>query len=370
MKGLKVAIVCDWLVSHGGAERVVYELHRMFPGAPIYTSQADPSALPWIDKADVRTGWLQRLPKALRKFLPVLRAIYFSRLDLSEYDVVISSSGAEAKFIRSRLGTTHICYCHAPTHYYWLRYEQYLTHPGFGKLDFLARLGLRILVGPMRLWDKAAAQRPNWLIANSTFTAGQIQKYYGREAHVVHPPVDTERFESKTSNFEPRYGFVVAGRQTPYKRIDLAVKACGKLGLPLTVIGDGPEHYKLVGMAGPSVSFLTNVSDAQMPAYFAGARALIFPTDQEDFGVTAVEALAAGTPVIAYHGGGPLDYIQDGENGLFFDKLTVSSLVETLQRFEEITFNNAKVAKSAESFSRANFRKNFETFISGHPGLG
>src|SRR5882762_3283746 len=165
---MKVAIVCDWLTGIGGAERVVLELHKLYPDAPIYTSQYDPSGISWFDDADVRTSGLQKLPTRLKKFLPLLRAWTFSRLDLSEYDLVISSSGAEAKGVRTGPNTVHICYCHTPTHYYWIRYEEYLRHPGFGAFDWLARIGLKLLVGPMRRWDYKIAQRPTVMIANST----------------------------------------------------------------------------------------------------------------------------------------------------------------------------------------------------------
>jgi hypothetical protein len=182
-KNLKVAIVCDWLTGTGGAERVVLELHKMFPEAPIYTSQYNSNPKiwygdTWFADADVRTLWLQRLPKSLRKFLPVLRARAFSRLDLSEYDLVVSSSGAEAKAVKTGPKTVHITYCHAPTHYYWSRYNEYKRHPGFGVLNPLAFLGIRLFAGPMRRWDYKAAQKPDHFIANSTYTKKQIKKYY------------------------------------------------------------------------------------------------------------------------------------------------------------------------------------------------
>src|SRR3990167_6171988 len=159
---LKIALVCDWLVGIGGAERVVLELHKMFPDAPIYTSQYDSKKIDWFKGADVRTTWLQRLPSSFKKFLPLFRAWSFSRLDLSNYDLVISAGGAEAKGVKTGPNTTHICYCFAPTHYYWSRYNEYIKHPGFGKLNWLARIGLKVLVGPLRRWDKKAAGRPNY----------------------------------------------------------------------------------------------------------------------------------------------------------------------------------------------------------------
>lgn len=365
--GLKVAIVCDWLLGTGGAERVVLEVHKLYPEAPIYTSQYDRDDKiwyggEWFQQAEVRTGWLQRLPKGLKKFMPVLRAWYFSHLDLSAYNLVISISGAEAKAVRTGPGTLHVCYLHAPTHYYWSRFDEYLEHPGFGRWDWLARLGLKALVGPLRRWDRAAGRNPDVMLTNSTHTQTMIKKYYRRDATVVYPPVDTERFK-RTGTSELRHGFVTTGRQTPYKRIDLAVAACSELKVPLVVIGNGPEHKKLEKMAGRSVLFLTNVTDEEMVRHFQTAEAFIFPTNVEDFGVTAVEAMAAGTPVIAYGKGGPLDYVIPGKTGLLFDKLTVASLVKTLQEFKPGRFVEATIAGEAQRFSVHAFRKHFQEVI-------
>lgn len=361
---LKVAIVCDWLLGTGGAERVVLELHKMFPEAPIYTSQYNSNPKiwygdKWFEDADIRTTWLQKLPKSLKKFLPVLRAWTFSRLKLDGYDLVISSSGAEAKFIKTK--AIHITYCHSPTHYYWARHEDYLKNPGFGRLDWLARFGLRLLVRPMRRWDYKAAQRPDYFIANSNYTKEQIKKYYGRDAEVIHPPVDVKRFQQRAKSKEQRTGFVTAGRQTPYKRIDLAVKAATKLNTPLIVIGRGPDHKKLKRIAGRTVTFLTKVSDHDVPEKFAGAEAFIFP-GIDDFGIVVVEAMAAGTPVIVYKGGGALDYVNK-TTGIFFDEQTPESLAEAMQQFIKMSFNHTYIAEQAEKFSSVHFNKKINRFI-------
>jgi glycosyltransferase involved in cell wall biosynthesis len=364
-KKTKVAIVCDWLTGTGGAERVVLELHKMFPDAPIYTSQYDKNPATWYgDKwfadADVRTLWLQRFPKSLKKLMPVLRAKAFSKLDLSEYDLVISSSGAEAKAIKTGPNTTHITYCHAPTHYYWSRYDEYMENPGFGAFNPLARLSLRTLVGQMRKWDYQAAQKPDYFIANSKHTKAAIKKYYNRESVVIHPPVQIERF--KPIERLIRNGFLIAGRQTPYKRFDLAVEACTKLGVPLTVIGNGPEHNDLLNIAGPRVTFLTNVKDKDMPHYFQKAEAFIFP-GIDDFGIVAVEAMAAGTPVISYKAGGALDYVKENKTGLFFDEQSVESLCEALKKFNPSRFSSNNIIKSASKFSTKSFTDNFQEYI-------
>jgi glycosyltransferase involved in cell wall biosynthesis len=365
---MKVAIVCDWLSGIGGAERVVLELHKLYPEAPIYTSQYEPKNIDWFTNADVRTGWLQKLPGSLKKFLPPLRAWYFSHLNLSEYDLVISSSGAEAKGVKTGPNTRHICYMHAPTHYYWARYDEYIKNPGFGYLDPLARLGLKLLVGPMRRWDRKAAQRPDYIIANSSFTKSQIQKYYGRDSDVIHPAVDIDRFKIRNPVKKilnklsiSRSGFLAAGRQTPYKRIDLAIEACTRLDLPLTVVGSGPDHQKLVKLAGPSINFVAGASDKEVVKYFQSAEAFIFP-GIDDFGIVAVEALAAGTPVIAYDQGGALDYVTP-QNGILFQEQTVESLLGALQKFNPDNFNNASIQKSAVKFSTQAFEKNVKKFL-------
>lgn len=357
---MKVAIVCDWLTGIGGAERVVLELHHLYPDAPIYTSQYDPKKIPWFNDAVIRTTWLQKIPKSLKKFLPILRAWSFSRLNLKEYDVIISASGAEAKGVIKRPDATHISYIHAPTHYYWSRYEQYLLHPGFGIADPFARLGLRLFIAPLRKWDYRAAQRPDFLIANSTHIQSEIKKYYHRNSTVVFPPVDTKRFQP-VSLLERR-GYVVASRQTPYKKIHIAVQACTELGLSLTVIGDGPEHESLKNIAGPTIMFLGERSDEEVAKVFRESRAFIFP-GLDDFGITPVEAMAAGTPVIAYKAGGALDYVIEGKTGIFFTQQSVASLVEAIKKFEKLDFHPKTIAKHAETFSVSQFHKKIKKFI-------
>lgn len=360
MKKPRVAIVHDWLYG-GGAERVVYELHRMYPDAPVYTSYCSDE---WRKKlgGKVVTGYLQHWPfSALRKFLPVLRIWWFTSLDFSNFDVVISSSGnGEAFGVITPKNTLHVNYCHTPTHYYWRKYDEYLHNPGFGFFNPLARLGLRLLVGPLRRWDYKAAQRADVIIANSTHIRADIKKYYNRDAVVIHPPVDVERFN--VTRLKKRVGFVTAGRQTPYKRTDVVIQACSDLNLALTVIGTGPEHAKLKKLAGPGVTFLTNVTDGEMPEHFASARAFLFAAE-EDFGVTPVEALAAGTPVIAYKSGGALDYVMPDKTGEFFLKQEVSSLKKALQNFSDKKFSSQMTKRFADNFSPDVFRHKIRDLV-------
>ena len=358
----KVAIVHDWLVG-GGAERVVLELHRLYPDAPIYTSYCTDE---WRKRLDnkVVTGFLQKWPFGpLRKYVGLLRIWWFTHLDLGDYDLVISSSGnGEAKSVKTPEGTTHVCYCHAPTHYYWRHYKKYLQYPGFGFFNPLARLGLRLLVGPLRKWDLKASQRPDYYIANSTHTQSEIKEFYGRDSVVIHPPIDLDRFHDDPSI--QRKGFVTAGRQTTYKHFDLIVKACTKLNVPLTVVGKGPEHETLKKLAGPSVTFPDHyVTDEEMNRYLAGAEAFLFAA-YEDFGVTPVEAMAAGTPVIAYKAGGALDYVTEGKTGLFYSEQTVDSLCDAISRFSSQSFDHQAITQAAAAFSPDVFATHFTAFIS------
>ncbi|MEK7594280.1 MAG: glycosyltransferase [Patescibacteria group bacterium] len=359
---MKVAIVCDWLTGVGGAERVVLELHKLYPEAPIYTSQYDPSKINWFDDADIRTTWLQKLPTSLKKFLPLLRAWTFSRLDLSEYDLVISSSGAEAKGVKTGPNTTHICYCHSPTHYYWIRHDEYLENPGFPLgLNWLARLGLRLLVGPLKRWDRRAAKQPDFFIANSTHTQAMIKRFYKRDSTVIFPPVEIDRFKP-SSKVELRHGFVVAGRQTPYKRFDLAIEACEELKVPLVVIGDGPDHKRLEKLAGRNTTFLTNVNDGELVSHFQSALGFIMP-NMDDFGIVAIEAMAASTPVIAYNKGGALDYVVQGKTGLFFEKQTIKELKSVLEVAMTKSFDYEAISDHAKQFSVLTFNRNVLDYI-------
>ncbi|HET8992047.1 MAG TPA: glycosyltransferase, partial [Candidatus Saccharimonadales bacterium] len=359
---MKVAIVCDWLTGIGGAERVVYELHKIYPEAPIYTSQYDPGSIDWFEGADIRTTWLQTLPKGLKKFLPTLRAYTFSRLDLSEYDLVISSSGAEAKGIKTGPNTVHICYMHSPTHYYWIRTKEYMENPGFPRgFNWIARLGLKMLIGPMKSWDKQAAKRPDFIVTNSNYSKENIKKIYKRDATVIFPPVDTERFKIKGTP-PLRHGFVVAGRQTPYKRFDLAIEACKELKVPLVVIGDGPDHKRLEKLGGRSTTYLTNVNDHDMALHFQSSVGFIMP-NADDFGIVAVEAMSAGTPVIAYNGGGAQDYMLPNKTGILFNKQNIKSLTSAIESASSKNFNHDLIAEHAAQFSASSFRKNMKDFV-------
>ncbi len=358
---LKVAIVHDWLYG-GGAELVVEQLHKLFPEAPIYTSYCSKE---WRKRLDnkVVTGYLQWWPfSKLRKFLVIPRQFWFRSLDLSAFDLVISSTGnGEAKFIRIPEKTTHVCYCHTPTHFYWAKYEEYMQNPGF-RPAWLVRLALKLLVSPLRRRDYRAAQNVSYFIANSTHIQEDIKQFYGRDSAVIFPPVYMERFQKPENQKLLRKGFLISGRQTPYKRFDLAVEACTRLNLPLSVVGDGPDNKRLRKMAGPSITFLGKVSDKVLEEEFASALAFIFPS-LDDFGISPVEALASGTPVIAYQAGGALDFVVPGRTGMFFGRQTPDALEEVLKKFDASKYSAPAIAVYAQKFSAETFREELTKFL-------
>lgn len=358
-KPLKIAIVHDWLTNMGGAERAVLAMHEAFPTAPIYTSTYDPAAMPEYKGLDVRTTYLQNLPRPLRKlhkFLPILRVRAFQKLDLSEFDIILSSTTAEAKQVRkTRPGQIHICYCNTPIRYYWSHYDEYKKDPGFGKLNWLVRLAMPLMIPPLKRSDYKAAQAIDVFIANSTEVQKRIKKYYDRPSIIIHPPVEIDRFEPARTRGDY---YVALGRQIPYKRIDLAVAAATKLHIPLKVYGNGSEHQKLVDMAGPTVQFYTDrfndASDAAVAEALNHAKGYIFPAE-EDFGIVQVEALAAGAPVIAYGKGGALDIVQEGESGVFFYEQTVEAVVEAIKKAEGTTFLPGTLRRKARRFEKGLF---------------
>lgn len=362
IESLRVAIVCDWLLGLGGAERVILQFHRMFPEAPIITSQYDPVHFNWFSTAEIRATWLQRLPFAAKKFLGPLRALAFRQLDLSDYDLILTSSSAEAKAIRTRPGALQITYCHSPSRYYWADYDTYLESPGLGRFDPIGRIGLRSLIWPMRALDRRAARRAGILVANSAHIQDQIARHYEMPSRVIHPPVDIERFAAHARDADGRRGYVIAGRQTHYKRFDLAVEACTRLGLPLTVVGHGPEHARLRRAAGPTITFESDVDDARMPELLSRAEAFLSP-GVEDFGITPVEAMATGTPVIAYRAGGALEYVHPGETGVFFDEPTVDSLAGALLHFRDFNADHDRIRWEADRFAPAKFQAKMHELI-------
>lgn len=363
--GMRVAIVTDWLNSFGGAERVLMELHRLFPDAPIYTSVHDPEGLPdELGAWDVRTSFLQRIPFARRRhrwLLPVM-PLAFESLDLRGYDLVISSSSACAKGVIVDPGTTHLCYCHTPCRYIWDLYHDYVGGP--------ARALLAAPVAHwLRMWDRLSSDRVDRFVANSRFVADRIERHYRRTAEVIHPPVDVHRFRLHLGPADGYY--LVVSRLVSYKRIDLAVAAATRMNRSLLVVGRGPEEARLRAMAGPTVRFLGWQEDEDVTRLYEGARALVFP-GLEDFGIVPVEAQAAGRPVIAYGRGGATETVADGVTGVHFDHQTPDALVTAIERFENERFDPVRCRRNAERFSAETFRSRMQAAVDralASPGL-
>jgi len=363
----KVAIVTDWLTNMGGAERVVLAAHDVFPDAPIYTSAFTPDTMPAFKGIDIRTTWLQKFPRPLRKlhkWFPMLRGMAFRSLDLSDYDIILSFASAEAKQVKKkRPEQIHICYCFTPIRYYWSHAEEYKKDPGYGKFNWLVRIALPFFIPPLRKTDYNSAQNVDVFLTSSTHVQARIKKYYGRTSTVVPPPVDIGRF--KPARERGDY-YVALGRQVPYKRIDLAVAAATKLNVPLRVYGSGSEHQTLVDMAGPSVTFFTDrfndASDESVENALNTAKGYIFPAE-EDFGIVVVEAMAAGAPVIAYAKGGVEDIVQDGESGVLFARQTVSDVVDAIKRAESIAFLPGTLRRKSRRFDQSLFKTKLRKIV-------
>ncbi len=360
----RVAIVHDWLTIPGGSEQVVLELLEMFPRAELFTSVYDPA--PWpaqIADRPVHATWLNRLPGARRhypKLLPLMNAA-FRRFDLSGFDLVLSSSHANAKNVRTPPGALHVCYCHTPMRYAWE--EGFLAGEEVGRAT---RLLLPPLLARLRRADLAGAAEPDVFVANSAHVAERIQRYYGRPSEIVHPPVHVEHF----LGLERRPGdyYLAFGRVVPYKRVDLAVAACSKLGRALKVAGDGRAMAAVrASAAGDRIEFLGKVADGERDALLAGARGLLFP-GEEDFGIVPVEAQAAGVPVIAYGVGGAVETVRDGVTGVLFAEQSPESLAAAIERFEGLAVDEGAVRENARSFGRVRFREEMAGVIARAAG--
>lgn len=359
---MKVALVHESLTRLGGAERVLSELHKIYPDAPIYALLHEKKVTQsLLGNANLHFSFLRRFPEFMRKrerlFLPLLPVVP-ETFDLSRYDVVISSASAFAKGVVTRPGTLHICYCHSPTRYLWDWYPHILEEFGGGSV----RYGLlSILLHYMRLWDQAASKRVDVFIANSNATAAKIKKYYGRSSTIIYPPVEVGKYEPKKNN---EGYFLIVSRLSPYKRIDLAVHAFNKLELPLIIVGEGRDKERLVEIAGPKIKFKGFVGDNELQNLYAGARAVIFP-GEDDFGIVPVEAMAVGKPVIALRRGGVCETVVEGVTGEFFDEPHEALLAEAVRAFmeREQDYNYLKIREQAEKFSVEIFKNKMKNFV-------
>jgi glycosyltransferase involved in cell wall biosynthesis len=357
---LKVAIVHDWLNQMGGAEEVLETLVEMFPGAPVYTAMYWAEGMPAAYRGwDIRTTWMDHLPGIYHRHQPylLLYPLAFDRLVLEDYDLVITNKSAFCLGVRTTPGTCHICYCLTPTRFVW-DLDSYVRREQVGRV---ARSLVRPFVPWMQRWERAAAARTEAMVAISTEIQDRIRRYYGRESTVVYPPVNTKRFASAARGPGGDY-FLIVSRLIPYKSIDLAVQAFTRLGLPLWVGGDGRDRARLEAMAGPNVRFLGYVPDDELVSLMAGCRAFVFP-GLEDFGLTPVQAMAAGRPVIAYAGGGALDSVVEGVTGTFFYEQTPESLAAAVRRWDETVYDPDSIRAHARQFDSELFKARFRALV-------
>ncbi|GAB4431337.1 MAG: glycosyltransferase [Chloroflexi bacterium OHK40] len=354
---MRVAIVHDYLNQYGGAERVLEALHALYPEAPVYTSLYDAEAMPdeyrhW----DIRTSFMQRLPgwrQHFRRYF-LLYPTAFESFDLSAYDLVLSSSSAFAKGVIPRPGAVHICYCHTPMRFAW-RTSDYVSREGIRGLQGAI---LPFALTYVRLWDVVTSDRVDAFVANSHEVARRIHRYYRREAEVIPPPVDLPPYAPQPAE---EY-YLAGGRLIPYKRIELIVEAFTRLRLPLKIFGDGRDRARLERIAGPTIEFLGWVDEPTRRDLFARCRAYIFP-GEEDFGITPLEAMAAGRPVIAYRAGGALETVVDGVTGRFFHEPSAAAVAAAVAATRSDRYDPLSIRRHAEQFGRARFLKRMRALV-------
>lgn len=359
---IKVALVHDWLVGNGGGERVLYDFHQLFPNAPIYTLVYDERKAPnWTKTCDIRTTYIQKWPgaKSHHKLLLSFMPKAWESLDLNEYDLVLSSCSSCCKGIITGPEAIHICYCHSPIRYVWDLYFEYLKSSGFLKQRIM-----RFLIHKVRMWDYLAAQRPDYFIANSNFVNNRIRKYYRRSATTIYPATAGANNDRSCLSCGGEY-YLVVSRFVDYKRIDLTIEACNRLQRKLIIVGSGGEaESRLRNSAGSTIEFRGSVDDKELKDLYIHAKAFLFP-GLEDFGLTPIEAMSYGIPVIAYGRGGALETVRNGVTGLHFFDQTADALADCMLEFEnkESQFNREQIFDWSQRFSSSRFRREIASFI-------
>lgn len=358
---MKIALVHDYLVQYGGAERVLEAFTELFPYAPIYTLIHDDEAMRGMfrDKR-IYTSFLQRMPfsRKRHRFFPPLMPLAIEEFDFTKYDIVLSDSSSFAKGIITRPETLHVCYMHTPMRYAWDDCQKYTQDFGF---PALVKKLVPFSMSPIRLWDKVSADRVDLFLANSQFVAKRIKKYYRKEAQVIHPPVNVDQFYIAKPEERQDY-FLMVGRLIAYKRHDIAIEAFNRLKLPLKIIGRGPEMKRLQKLAGPTIEFLGRVPEADLPRYYAECRGFVFP-QEEDFGIVAIEAMASGRALIAYRGGDIVEHMEEGKMGVYFDEQTAEAIVTAVQGFEEKRYDPEYIRSQTRRFDKERFKATMKDYV-------
>jgi glycosyltransferase involved in cell wall biosynthesis len=356
----KIALVFDWMTNPGGAEKVNHFLHKMFPDAPIFTSIFNPKKLKGFENAPITTSFIQNLPFAKSKHQLYLNWMPYAyeQFDLSNFDIVISSSHSCAKGIITKPETMHICYCHTPMRYAWDNWHSYIREY---KMNSLVKYFGKKSIHKLRMWDRVSADRVDYYIANSNTTKKRIQKYYSKPSSVIYPMMKTSDYKiaKKTKGY-----FLAVGRLIPYKKFDLIVETFNQIGLPLKIAGTGIMEDELEKQAKGNIEFLGYVPDEELKTLYSECEALIFP-QIEDFGITPLEAMASGRPVIALKKGGALDTIVDGKTGVFFDEQTPEHLKKGIAEYQKNKkkFIPEKIREHANKFDEKVFKQELLTYL-------
>lgn len=356
---MKIALIHDYLVQYGGAERVLECFVELFPDAPIYTLIYDKKAMHGVfaDK-NIKTSFLQKIPFAPgnHRLLPSLMPIATEQFDFSDYDIVLSDSSSYMKGVITSPKTLHLSYIHTPMRYAWDDCQKYTQDFYFP--NFIKKL-VPFAMNYIRLWDRLAAERPDKIICNSNFVARRIKKYYRRESTVIYPPVNFNNFYISEKK-EPY--FLMVGRLLAYKRFDIAIEAFNKLGLKLKIIGRGPEMKRLKKMARENIEFLGRVSEKRLAKYYSECQAFIFP-QEEDFGIVAIEAMASGCPLIAYYGGDIPEHLEERKSGVFFYQQTAEDIFEAVKKFRDLEFNPNYIRDQARKFDKSVFKARIKAYV-------
>ncbi len=356
----KVALVFDWMTSRGGAEKVNLQLHKIFPDAPIFTSIFDRESHPEFSGADIRTSFIDKLPFSKSKhqiYLGLMPQAY-EAMDLSEFDIVISSSHSCAKGVITKPETMHVSYCHSPMRYAWDNWHEYIRNY---KINPVAKYLGKKSIHKIRMWDRLSAERVDYYIANSNTTKRRIEKYYKKPASVIHPGIKCSNFKAdeKSEGY-----FLAVGRLTGYKKFDLLVEAFNKIGLPLKIAGTGIDEDRLRAKARGNIEFLGYVSDKELRSLYAKSEALIFP-QLEDFGLTPLESMASGRPIIAFGKGGALDTVIDGKTGIFFKTQSVDGIKKAISAYidNKKKFRKKNIREHAEKFDNKVFKEEMKKYL-------
>ncbi len=368
-KHMKIALVYDRINKWGGAERVLLELHKIFPEAPLYTSVYDEENAKWAKVfPEIRTSFLQKLPfiKSHHEYFPYLMPLAFEGFNFDGFDIVISVTSEYAKAIITKPETLHICYCLTPTRYLWSEKDLYLQSIGQGVVSEIAKFFARPVLHSLRMFDQIAASRPDYYLSISNTVAKRVKKYYQLDSQVIFPPVDTKLFKPKArkakSNKPGDKYFLIVSRLVPYKRIDLAIETFNQLGWKLIIIGNGSDGSRLKSIARSNIEFIGKLTDGALLGYYQNCEALIF-CSEEDFGLTSLEAQACGKPVIAYKNGGVGETVIEGKTGVFFKELNSISLGKALKTFGKLKFLTGDCVDNAVKYNAVVFRDLFKQTV-------